>query len=89
VVGYSWVYLGQFILTGLSESWIAIGLIIGAWLNWYLVAGRLRVHTEVQNNALTLPDYFTSRFDDQKRSYVFSLPLLFWFSSRFTVLLAW
>lgn len=58
---------GAIYLTGLSESWIAIGLIIGAWLNWYLVAGRLRVHTEVQNNALTLPDYFTGRFDDQKK----------------------
>jgi Na+/proline symporter len=54
-----------------------------------LVAGRLRVHTEVQNNALTLPDYFTGRFDDQKKIFVFSLPLLSWFSSRFTVLQAW
>ena len=58
---------GAIFLTGLSESWIAIGLIIGAWLNWYLVAGRLRVHTEVQNNALTLPDYFTNRFGDKKK----------------------
>ena len=58
---------GAIFLTGLSESWIAIGLIIGAWLNWYLVAGRLRVHTEIQNNALTLPDYFTGRFGDKKR----------------------
>lgn len=58
---------GAIYLSGLSEAWIAIGLIIGAWLNWYLVAGRLRVHTEIQNNALTLPDYFSSRFGDQKR----------------------
>lgn len=58
---------GAIFLTGLSESWIAIGLIIGAWLNWYLVAGRLRVHTEIQNNALTLPDYFTNRFGDTKK----------------------
>src|SRR5690606_11809108 len=49
---------GAIYLSGLSEMWIAIGLIIGAWLNWLLVAGRLRVHTEVQHNALTLPDYF-------------------------------
>lgn len=58
---------GAIYLTGLSEVWIAIGLIIGAWLNWLLVAGRLRVHTEVQFNALTLPDYFSNRFDDQKK----------------------
>ena len=58
---------GAIYLSGLSEAWIAIGLVIGAWLNWYLVAGRLRVHTEIQNKALTLPDYFTSRFGDRKR----------------------
>ncbi len=53
---------GAIYLTGLSESWIAIGLTVGAWLNWLLVAGRLRVHTEYNNNALTLPDYFYHRF---------------------------
>ena len=58
---------GAIYITGLSESWIAIGLVIGAWFNWYIVAGRLRVHTEFQNNALTLPDYFTSRFGDKKK----------------------
>ena len=58
---------GAIYISGMSEAWIAIGLIIGAWLNWLLVAGRLRVHTEIQNNALTLPDYFTSRFADKKK----------------------
>ena len=58
---------GAIYLSGLSEMWIAIGLIIGAWLNWLLVAGRLRIHTEIQNNALTLPDYFSNRFNDHKK----------------------
>ena len=58
---------GAIYLSGLSEAWIAIGLIIGAWLNWLFVAGRLRVHTEVQSNALTIPDYFTNRFHDTKK----------------------
>lgn len=89
MVGYSWAYQEAIYLSGLSEAWIAIGLIIGAWLNWLLVAGRLRVHTEIQNNALTLPDYFTSRFDDQKKILRIFLPLLSWFSSLFTVLQAW
>ncbi|MCE1818128.1 sodium:proline symporter, partial [Enterobacter hormaechei] len=40
---------------------------LGAYLNWRWVAGRLRVHTEVNNNALTLPDYFTSRFEDNSK----------------------
>ena len=58
---------GAIYLSGLSEMWIAIGLIIGAWLNWRLVAGRLRVHTAFQHNALTLPDYFSNRFSDKKK----------------------
>lgn len=55
---------GAVYASGLAESWIAIGLCIGAWLNWYLVAGRLRVYTEKVGNALTMPDYFTNRFED-------------------------
>ncbi|WP_286784840.1 MULTISPECIES: sodium/proline symporter PutP [Pseudomonas] len=58
---------GAIYLSGLSESWIAIGLIAGAWLNWLFVAGRLRVQTEHNGNALTLPDYFTTRFEDNSR----------------------
>ena len=58
---------GAVFLSGISESWIAIGLTLGAWINWKLVAGRLRVHTEYNNNALTLPDYFTGRFEDKSR----------------------
>lgn len=58
---------GAIYLSGISESWIAIGLILGAYLNWKLVAGRLRVHTEINDNALTLPDYFSSRFDDSSK----------------------
>lgn len=58
---------GAIFLSGISESWIAIGLIIGAWLNWKIVAGRLRVQTEHHDNALTLPDFFTSRFEDRSK----------------------
>lgn len=58
---------GALYLTGLSEAWIAIGLIIGAWLNWRYVAGPLRLYTERSNNALTLPDYFTHRFGDHNK----------------------
>ncbi|CAK7068384.1 sodium/proline symporter PutP [Saezia sanguinis] len=58
---------GAVFVSGIAESWIAIGLILGAWCNWLFVAGRLRVHTEYNDNALTLPDYFTSRFEDRSR----------------------
>lgn len=58
---------GAVFVSGISESWIAIGLVMGAYLNWRMVAGRLRVHTEMNGNALTLPDYFTYRFDDHSK----------------------
>ena len=59
---------GAIFLSGMSEAWIAIGLTVGAYLNWLLVAGRLRIHTEYNNNALTLPDYFFHRFGAQGRA---------------------
>jgi sodium/proline symporter len=55
---------GAIYVSGLSEGWIALGLVIGAYLNWRLVAGRLRIHTEYSGDALTLPDYFAARFND-------------------------
>ncbi|HKS14700.1 MAG TPA: sodium/proline symporter PutP [Pseudomonas sp.] len=56
---------GAIYMSGLSEAWIAIGLTVGAYLNWLFVAGRLRVQTEHNGDALTLPDYFASRFEDK------------------------
>ncbi|MGY4677143.1 sodium/proline symporter PutP [Pasteurella sp. P03HT] len=53
---------GAIYISGLIEGWIAIGLTIGAYLNWLFVAGRLRIYTEYNNNALTLPEYFHHRF---------------------------
>ena len=62
-----WLLLGlpgAIYLSGLSEIWIGIGLVIGAYLNWLFVAKRLRQATENANNALTLPDYLQFRFAD-------------------------
>ena len=58
---------GAVYLFGVSESWLAIGLIIGTFFNWKFVAARLRVYTEIEHNALTLPDFFTHRFKDTSR----------------------
>lgn len=58
---------GALYVSGASEAWIAIGLVLGAWCNWKYVAGPLRVYTERTRNALTLPDYFTHRFADDRR----------------------
>ncbi|QKJ68193.1 sodium/proline symporter PutP [Deefgea piscis] len=56
---------GAIFLVGLSEAWIAIGLLVGAYLNWRFVAARLRAYTEQCGNALTLPDYLSNRFEDK------------------------
>lgn len=52
---------GAIYLSGLTSAWIAIGLTIGAYLNWVYVAPRLRVYTEVSSNAITIPSYLDNR----------------------------
>lgn len=58
---------GAAYLAGLSAAWIAVGLLVGALANYILVAPRLRVYTEVADDAITIPDYFEKRFDDKSR----------------------
>jgi len=58
---------GAMYASGLSSSWIAIGLTIGAYLNYLLVAPRLRIYTEKSGNSITLPDFFENRFRDNTR----------------------
>ena len=58
---------------GLVESWIAVGLTVGAWLNWRFVAPRLRTYTEVASNSITIPSFLDNRLHD-------SLHLLRWAS---------
>ncbi|WP_104082200.1 sodium/proline symporter PutP [Cryobacterium sp. Y11] len=65
-----WLLLGlpgAFYLGGLFQGWIAIGLTIGAWLNWKFVAPRLRAYTEVSKNSITLPSFFENRLRDKSR----------------------
>ena len=51
-------------LAGLNAGWIAIGISIGTWANWYFVAARLRQYTELAGNSLTLPEFLQNRFKD-------------------------
>ncbi len=53
---------GAIYMAGLGEAWIGIGLALGTYLNWLLVAKRLRVYTEVAGDSLTLPEFFENRF---------------------------
>lgn len=59
---------GAMYFTGISSSWIAIGLTIGAFMNYLIVAPRLRVYTEVAQNSITLPVFFENRFKDATHS---------------------
>ncbi|MFJ8088167.1 sodium/proline symporter PutP [Lysinibacillus sp. NPDC095746] len=58
---------GAIYLAGLSKAWIAIGLTIGAYLNWLLVAPRLRVYTQVANDSITIPSYLDNRLRDNTK----------------------
>ena len=58
---------GAMFVSGVSASWIAIGLTIGAFLNYVLVAPPLRVYTEKAQNAITIPDFFEKRFRDKSK----------------------
>ncbi|BFM14830.1 sodium/proline symporter PutP [Maricurvus nonylphenolicus] len=58
---------GAMYLTGLPNVWIAIGLIVGAYFNYLIVAPRLRTYTELANDSITLPMFFESRFEDKTR----------------------
>ncbi len=55
---------GYAYLSGFESGWLLIGLLTGTYLNWRIVAARLRTATEQYGDSLTLPDYFERRFND-------------------------
>lgn len=63
-----WLMLGlpgALYISGLVSLWIAVGLTIGAALNWIFVAPRLRQHTQIAGNSITLPSFFENRLRDR------------------------
>ncbi|GAF12365.1 LOW QUALITY PROTEIN: proline/sodium symporter PutP [Bacillus sp. JCM 19045] len=58
---------GSMYITGLGAGWLALGLIIGAYLNWVFLAPRLRTFTETANNSITIPSFLENRFFDGSR----------------------
>ena len=54
--------------TGLADAfWTAIGLAIGTYVNWLLVAKRLRRYSHVAGNSITLPEFFSNRFHEKHK----------------------
>lgn len=66
----SWLLMGLpgvAYLTGCAEAvWTAVGLAIGTYVNWLIVAKRLRVYTQKCSNSITIPDFFSNRYRDSK-----------------------
>lgn len=58
---------GALYAAGISQIWLAVGLILGAWANYLFLAPRFRLYTEIANDSITLPDYFEHRFADKTR----------------------
>lgn len=58
---------GAAYLAGIEAAWIAIGLGLGTYVNWKIVAVRLRSYTEVSGDSLTLSDFFENRFRDDTK----------------------
>lgn len=67
----SWLLMGLpgvAYLTGLADaSWTAIGLALGTYVNWLIVAKRLRHYTHECRNSTTLPLFFSNRYRDEKK----------------------
>ncbi len=66
-----WLLLGlpgYALSAGFGVFWLAVGLLVGTWLNWLLVAQRLRVYSQQADDALTLPAFFEKRFEDSGHS---------------------
>jgi sodium/proline symporter len=58
---------GAVYAAGIGASWIAIGLAAGTYINWKIVAPRLRTYTERAADAVSLSAYFEERFEDRSR----------------------
>ena len=57
---------------GLADAaWTAIGLAVGTYINWLIVSKRLRRYSVRANNSITLPDFFSNRFRENKKIIMF------------------
>lgn len=63
--------------TGLADAaWTAIGLALGTYVNWLIVAKRLRKYSAVSGDAITIPDFFSNRFHE-KRKVILGISAIF------------
>ncbi len=80
----AWLLLGlpgYAYVAGYEAIWIAVGLMLGTTLNWFLVAPGLRQQSEAMGNALTIPEFFENRFEDKTHTIrtISAIFILFFF----------
>lgn len=78
-----WLLLGLpglMYTTGISGSWIAIGLTIGAFLNWHYIASPLRTFTEKLDDSITIPGFIANRFNSRNLRIVSSIVILIFYT---------
>lgn len=67
----SWLLMGLpglAYLTGVADAgWTAIGLALGTYVNWKIVAKRIRRYTQEAGNSITLPSFFSNRYRDSRK----------------------
>ncbi len=49
---------------GTVVGWTLLSILVFIWINWKVIAKRLRRYTIVAGDALTLPDFYERRFGD-------------------------
>ncbi len=53
---------------GLADAfWTALGLALGTYINWLIVAKRLRRYSYISGDAITVPDFLSNRFHEKKK----------------------
>lgn len=71
----SWLLMGLpgvAYLTGIADAaWTAIGLAIGTYVNWLVVAKRIRRYSAVAGNSITIPEFFSKRYHDKSNILMF------------------
>lgn len=67
----SWLLMGLpgvAYLSGIADAgWTAIGLAVGTYINWLIVAKRIRRYSKIANNSITLPEFFKNRYHDNSK----------------------
>lgn len=70
----SWLLMGLpgvAYLSGIADAgWTAIGLAIGTYVNWLIVAKRLRRYTKIAGNSITIPQFFKNRYHDKSGALI-------------------